>query len=100
LELPKARWEAELQPMCSHVNVGTGDDIAIADLAGLIARKTGFCGTVQFDPTKPDGTPRKLLDVSRFKALGWQSQISLEDGLSDTLDWYKEHASTARGQEV
>lgn len=62
-------------------NVGLGTDITIADLASLIAKITGFQGTIHFDATKPDGTPRKLMDVSKLKALGWQASISLEDGM-------------------
>lgn len=62
-------------------NVGVGSDISIADLAKLIAKITGFKGTLNFDTTKPDGTPRKLMDVSKLKALGWQASISLEDGI-------------------
>ncbi|MGV3595911.1 MAG: GDP-L-fucose synthase family protein [Sediminibacterium sp.] len=62
-------------------NVGLGSDISIADLARLIAKITGFQGTIHFDATKPDGTPRKLMDVSKLKALGWQASISLEDGI-------------------
>lgn len=62
-------------------NVGVGSDISIADLAKMIAKITGFTGTIQFDPSKPDGTPRKLMDVSRLKALGWEASIGLEEGI-------------------
>lgn len=67
-------------------NVGLGSDISIADLARLIAKITGFQGTIHFDATKPDGTPRKLMDVSRLKALGWQASISLEDGVQQVYN--------------
>jgi GDP-L-fucose synthase len=74
--------------MLSHVNVGTGTDCSIAELAQLVAAATGFEGEIRFDPTKPDGTPRKLLDVRRLTELGWTSSIPLEQGLKDTYDWY------------
>ena len=74
------------------VNVGTGEDIAIGDLAKAVARVVGFEGRLEFDATKPDGTPRKLLDVSRLHALGWRAKIPLERGLADTYRWYRENA--------
>jgi GDP-L-fucose synthase len=70
------------------VNVGTGVDVTIRDLAGIVQRVTGFDGRITFDPTKPDGTPRKLLDVSRLRALGWQASIPLEQGIAETFQWY------------
>jgi GDP-L-fucose synthase len=70
------------------INVGTGTDVTIRELADLIKRVTGYEGTVTFDHTKPDGTPRKLLDVHRIKALGWQPTMSLEDGVAETYRWY------------
>src|SRR5581483_2739568 len=70
------------------VNVGTGDDLTIAELARLIAKVVGFDGELVFDASKPDGTPRKLLDTSRLHALGWRHAISLEDGLRSTYDWF------------
>lgn len=83
MNLDKDTYNAHTQPMLSHINVGTGVDCTIRELAETIARVTGFKGNLVFDVTKPDGTPRKLLDVSRLKALGWQASISLEDGLRD-----------------
>jgi len=77
-------------PMRSHINVGTGNDLPIADLARLIARVTGFAGELRFDTSRPDGTPRKLLDVSRLTALGWQAQIGLETGLQGAYAAYQE----------
>jgi GDP-L-fucose synthase len=76
------------EPMMSHINVGTGEDVAISELAETIADVVGFRGEIRFDPTKPDGTPRKLLDVSRLHRLGWQHQISLQDGLRRTYEWF------------
>ncbi|MNY17986.1 GDP-L-fucose synthase [compost metagenome] len=72
------------------VNVGTGTDVTIKELAGLIAEAVGFTGEVIWDSTKPDGTPRKLLDVSRLSALGWTAQIPLEAGLQSTYRWYRD----------
>jgi GDP-L-fucose synthase len=74
------------------VNVGTGEDISIRELAELVQRIVGFDGTLTWDTTKPDGTPRKLLDTSKINALGWKPTISLEDGLRSTYAWYLEHA--------
>jgi GDP-L-fucose synthase len=70
------------------INVGVGKDISIADLAELIGEVVGYKGDVRFDRTKPDGTPRKLLDVSRMEALGWQASTGLREGLMMTYDWY------------
>ena len=70
------------------VNIGVGEDIRIEDLARLVSRIVGFEGTLEFDTSKPDGTPRKLLDVSRLRQLGWQPAWSLEDGIAQTYDWF------------
>jgi GDP-L-fucose synthase len=74
------------------VNVGTGTDVSIADLAGLVQKIVGFSGNLVFDDTKPDGTPRKLLDVSRLTALGWRAQVGLEEGIKSTYAWFLETA--------
>ena len=74
------------------INVGWGKDISIAELAGLISEVVGFQGRIEFDPGKPDGTPRKLLDTSRLTALGWQPSIGLEAGIASTYDWYRSNA--------
>lgn len=74
--------------MLSHVNIGTGKDCTISELAETIAKVTGFKGEIRFDPSKPDGTPRKLLDISRLNALGWETAISLEDGIRQTYQWF------------
>ena len=71
-----------------HLNIGTGIDISIADLANLIKKVVGYQGEIVFDTTKPDGTPRKLLNVDKINSLGWKAETSLEDGLNKTLDWY------------
>lgn len=72
----------------SVINVGSGDEVTIGDLAKLIARIAGFQGAIEFDPDKPDGTPRKLLDSSRINAAGWRAKTSLQDGLKQIYDWY------------
>jgi len=79
------------------INVGTGVDITIRDLAALVARVVGFAGDITFDASKPDGTPRKLLDVSRITAMGWRPRIVLEDGLAQTYAWYVVHAGVDSG---
>lgn len=71
------------------INVGVGSDVSILDLARLVARATGFRGNIRCDPTQPDGTPRKLMDISRLAALGWMPSISLERGIADTIAWYR-----------
>jgi GDP-L-fucose synthase len=71
------------------INVGVGEDVSIKELAETIKRIIGFEGSIEWDSSKPDGTPRKLLDVSRLTALGWKAKISLEDGISSTYQWYK-----------
>ena len=70
------------------LNVGVGEDIRIADLASLISRTVGFDGALEFDTSKPDGTPRKVLDISRLQSLGWQASWSLEDGIAQTYNWF------------
>lgn len=88
LDLPKNIYEANTQPMLSHINVGTGSDISILELATLVAEVTGFKGKIVTDPTKPDGTPRKLLDVSRLNNMGWKAKITLSEGIKETYDWF------------
>lgn len=79
-----------------HINVGSGEDIAILDLAKLVCRIVGFDGAVVTDPSKPDGTPKKLLDVSKLKAMGWQPRYDLRTGLNDVYEWFKANEATAR----
>jgi GDP-L-fucose synthase len=80
----------------SNINVGTGVDCIIRELPGTIARVTGFTGKLVWDRSKPDGTPRKLMNVSRLAALGWQADISLEDGLRDAYGWFLVKGTAAR----
>ena len=78
------------------INVGVGEDVSILELATLVQRVVGFEGRIVLDPSKPDGTPRKLLDVSRLTALGWRARIDLVDGISETYRWYLAHLDEAR----
>ncbi|MTB72654.1 NAD-dependent epimerase/dehydratase family protein [Arsenicicoccus sp. MKL-02] len=80
-----------------QVNVGTGTDVTIKELAGIVADAVGYRGSIEWDTSKPDGTPRKLLDVSTLKGSGWSPQINLEDGVRATVDWYRTHRSDRRG---
>ena len=74
------------------INIGTGEDLAIAELAQLIADAIGFRGDFVYDPSKPDGAPRKLLDVAKLTASGWQPRIELATGIRQTHEWYRQHA--------
>jgi GDP-L-fucose synthase len=74
------------------VNVGWGEDVSISELAAMVASAAGFDGRLRFDTSKPDGTPRKLLDVSRLSALGWRAKIRLADGVRSTVEWYRQHS--------
>jgi len=76
------------------INVGTGEDVSIRELAELVKNVVGYDGTLTWDTSKPDGTPRKLLDTSKITALGWKPAIGLEDGLRSTYAWFQEHADT------
>jgi GDP-L-fucose synthase len=75
------------------LNIGTGEDLTIADLAATVARIVGFTGSIRYDSSRPDGTPRKVLDVSRLNALGWRPTIELSDGIASTYKWYCEHVA-------
>lgn len=97
MELPRNVCERETKNMQSHINVGTGIDCTIKELAEAMARVVGFKGELVFDESKPDGAPRKLLDVSLLAKLGWKPTISLEAGLRSTYKWYVEHAGARRG---
>lgn len=97
MNLKNEIYQANTQPMLSHINVGTGVDCTIRELAETMQKVVGFKGDLVFDTSKPDGTPRKLMDVSRLKALGWQASISLEDGLANTYQWFLQHQERLRG---
>ena len=98
MELDDAAFKANTQPMLSHINVGTGIDCTIRELAETVAKVTGFKGKLSFDATRPDGTPRKLMDVSRLEQLGWKASINLEDGLQDAYQWYLDNIEQARSK--
>ncbi|EIZ82164.1 NAD-dependent epimerase/dehydratase [Methylobacterium sp. GXF4] len=97
MELNDAVYAANTRPDLSHINVGTGEDCTIRELAEALARVIGYEGRLEFDATKPDGTPRKLMDVSRLRAMGWQPEIGLEQGLRQTYGWFLENHATLRG---
>jgi len=88
LELDEKTYKANTQPMLSHINVGTGKDVTIREMAGTMKEVVGFKGNLTFDTTKPDGSPRKLIDVSRLSNMGWKYSIDLEEGLKKTYKWY------------
>ncbi len=78
------------------VNIGWGEDVTIRELAELVAAVSGFKGRLVFDSSKPDGTPRKLLDTSRLASLGWKPKITLKSGIEQTYEWFKAHIADAR----
>ena len=96
LDVPLAIHRANTRPMLSHINIGSGSDIPVRELAGMIAKIVGFRGHILTDPSKPDGTQRKLLDNSRLAAMGWRPKINLEDGLRATYKWYIDNAAEVR----
>ena len=89
MNLDPATYQAHTQPMLSHINVGTGEDLTIRQLAETVGKVIGYAGKIEFDPTKPDGTPRKLMDVSRLKSLGWRPTVNLEEGLARAYAEYQ-----------
>jgi GDP-L-fucose synthase len=100
LDLPAERWLAGMEqggagPGC-HVHVGRGEDLSIVEIAGLIARATGYDGAIVCDPSRPDGVMRRLLDVSRLARLGWQARIAPAKGLAETCAWYRDNVAIAR----
>ena len=97
MELDRSVWQENTEPMLSHINVGTGQDCTIRELAHTMAKVVGFQGRIVFDASKPDGTPRKLLDVSRLHSLGWYHEIALEPGLASTYQWFLENQQRFRG---
>ncbi|AXI44597.1 GDP-fucose synthetase [Sulfitobacter sp. SK012] len=92
LDLDRATYDANTEPMLSHINVGSGTDISILELAKMVAKVTGYTGTITTDPSKPDGTLRKLMDVSRLANMGWRARIDLQDGIRETYAWFNEQS--------
>lgn len=97
MQLARSHYEKNTEPMLSHINIGTGVDCSIRELVEIVAKVVGYEGEINFDSSKPDGTPRKLMDVSRLKSLGWQSQVSLEDGLNRSYEWFLSNQHNFRG---
>ncbi len=96
MNLSREAYRRHTEPMCSHINIGAGEDLTIAELAGLIRDVVGYQGEIRYDATKPDGTPRKLLDVSRLQSMGWRASIGLKEGLQQTYRWFLEHQDELR----
>ena len=96
MNLDKTTYDENTEPMLSHINVGTGIDCTIRELVETVAKVTGFTGEIKFDATKPDGAPRKLMNVDRLKALGWQYQVELEQGLEMAYQWFLENQESFR----
>lgn len=96
MNLDQETYEANTKPMTSHINVGTGVDCTIRELVETVAKVVGYQGAIVFDTTKPDGTPRKLMDVSRLADLGWKAKVSLEEGLTHTYQWFLENQDNFR----
>jgi len=90
LELDKETYQTNTSPMLSHINVGTGVDVTIRKMAEVMKQVVGFKGELIFDSTKPDGSPRKLIDVSRLSSMGWEYSTGLEEGFRNTYKWYTE----------
>ena len=88
LELDKKTYQAHTKPMLSHINVGTGIDVTIQEMVETMKHVVGFKGELKFDASKPDGAPRKLIDVSRLSDMGWRYGVNLEEGLRKTYKWY------------
>ena len=93
MELPASLYSSVTEARLSHINVGTGEDCTIKNLVTTIAAISGFTGSINFDVTKPDGTPRKLLDVSLLNEAGWNHSVTLSDGLKETWEWYLENSN-------
>ena len=98
LSLDRQTYRDATQAMLSHINVGTGVDCSIRDLAGSIARAVGYEGDIQFDATKPEGTPRKLMNNERLRSLGWEDFVPLDQGLQKTYAWFLENTEQLRKQ--
>jgi len=96
MNLGSEAYQRETQPMLSHINVGTGIDCTIKELTETVAKVVGYQGEIQWDTTKPDGSPRKLMDVSRLERLGWKAKVSLDEGLTATYKWFLAHQDDYR----
>jgi GDP-L-fucose synthase len=97
MELDKSVYDENTEPMLSHINVGTGVDCTIRELVETVAKVVGFEGNIKFDASKPDGAPRKLMNVDRLASLGWQYSYELDAGLADAYDWFLANQDKFRG---
>jgi nucleoside-diphosphate-sugar epimerase len=95
LDAAESTYRQNTRPMLSHINVGSGEEVSIADLARILGEVTGFSGLTSYDRSRPDGTPRKLLDVSRLTAMGWRPSIRLDDGIRQTYQWFLQNVVSA-----
>ena len=98
MNLSKESYQSSTEPMLSHLNVGTGEDVTIRELAETIRQVVGYQGEITWDSSKPDGTPRKLMDANKLKSLGWQPQVVLAEGLANTYRWFVEHQGEFKAQ--
>lgn len=96
MNLDKEIYESNTSPMLSHINVGTGVDCTIRELVETVAKVTGFEGNITFDASKPDGAPRKLMNVERLKSLGWTASVTLENGLEQSYQWFLDNQNDFR----
>lgn len=98
LNMDQSAYQSVTEPMLSHLNVGTGEDVTIRELAETVQKVVGFDGEIVWDASKPDGTPRKLMDNAKLRSLGWRSTIGLQDGLQATYRWFVEHQAAFKSQ--
>jgi GDP-L-fucose synthase len=96
MNLDKSVYDLYTEPMLSHINVGFGSDVTIKDLAQVVGEVVGYQGEIDFDPTKPDGTAKKLMDSGRLNSLGWKAQVNLKDGLSLAYQDYLANSEALR----
>ena len=96
MNLSDTVYKEKVSSMCSHINVGTGKDCTIMELAETIRSTVGFEGNLTFDASKPDGAPRKLMDVSKLKSLGWSDSVELQKGMKNTYHWFIENVDSFR----
>jgi GDP-L-fucose synthase len=89
MDLPREAYAACTEVTTSHINVGTGEDLSIAELASLVSEVVGYQGEIRYDTSKPDGTPRKLLDISRIRELGWTPEVSLREGVTRAYEDFR-----------
>ena len=96
MNLDLAKYQEVTEHRLNHINIGSGVDCSIAELASTIAEVTGFTGAIKYDTSKPDGAPRKLMDNSKLRALGWQPIYTLKTGVENAYTWYLENIDNAR----